>query len=71
MSDDKKKGNSPLRGHVERLLRLFALFWGFIILLGSATTYFRPILPWIAGAVSLGVVAWVAIAVIRWRRSRW
>jgi hypothetical protein len=68
---DKKLGSSPLRSHVERLSRVFALFWGFIILLGFAATYFHRVLPWIADAVSLGVVAWVVIAIVRWRRSKW
>lgn len=71
MKDDKGKFPAPFKSYVERLSRLFALFWGFIIAIGALATYFHPILPWIAGAVSLGVTAWVVIAIVRWQRSKW
>lgn len=62
---------APMRGPLERAGRIILLFWGFIIAIGALATYFHPLLPWVAGAVSLGVVSWVMIAVIRWRRSKW
>jgi hypothetical protein len=54
-----------------RATRIILLCWGVIIAVGSLATYFHSLMPWIAGAVSLGVAAWVVIAVVRWRRSKW
>ena len=47
------------------------LLLGATIALNLAVTFLRPILPWIVGGAALIAVAWIAIGVIRWRRSRW
>lgn len=68
---DGKKFMSPFRAPLGRASRVLLFIWGFFIFIGALTVYLRPILPWIAGGVSLAMVIWVVVAVIRWRRSRW
>jgi hypothetical protein len=68
---DGKKFLSPFKGLLGRATRAILLIWGFFIVLSALTVYLRPILPWIAGGVSLAITAWVVVAVIRWRRSKW
>jgi hypothetical protein len=70
MSGDKKF-LAPFKGPLDRATRIVLLFWGFIIAIGAVSTYFRPILPWIAGGVLVAFTTWVVIAVVRWRRSKW
>ena len=41
------------------------------VLLNLAVSFLRPIMPWLIGGFILGFVLWVAIAIIRWRQSRW
>jgi hypothetical protein len=67
----EKKFLSPFKGPLERVARIVLLLWGFIIAIGALTTYFRALLPWIAGGVLVAFTVWVVIAVIRWRRSKW
>lgn len=65
--DDKKPLTSPIRW-------LFNASWmvlGAVIALRMAVCYIQPIWPWIVGMVALFGVIWVAIALVRWRRSRW
>ncbi|OLR89553.1 hypothetical protein [Actinokineospora bangkokensis] len=52
-----------LRGYVLLMAIIFSLLW--------AIESLGPYLPWIGGLIALGTVTWIAIAVIRWRRSRW
>lgn len=47
------------------------LVLGTVIALRLAVCYLQPIWPWIAGAIGLGVVVWLLVALIRWRRNRW
>jgi hypothetical protein len=68
---DGKKFLSPFKGPLERVTRVIMVIWGFFIFLGALTIYLRPILPWIAGGVSLAIATWVVIAIVRWRRSKW
>lgn len=70
MSPDKK-GLSPFKPYLERGIRTVALIWWVFIAIGCLTTYLRPLLPWIAGAVVIAVTTWIIIAVVRWRRSKW
>lgn len=70
MSDGKKLP-SLFKKPLERVARVLLLIWGFFIFVGALTVYLRPILPWIAGGVSLAIAAWVVVAIIRWRRSKW
>ncbi len=47
------------------------LLLGAVIALNLAIAFLRPILPWLIGGVTLVAIAWIAVAVVRWRRSRW
>jgi hypothetical protein len=70
VADDKKEVPS-VRGLATRVFRACVLVLGAVIALNLAVAYVQPILPWIAGGV-LGVgAAWLGIAIIHWRRSRW
>lgn len=47
------------------------LIFGSIVLLNLTVAYLEPILPWLVGAAGIGLVLWVVLTVIRWRRNRW
>lgn len=70
MSGEKKPG-SPLTNPVGWVFRASMLLLGAVIALNLAVAYVRPILPWLIGGVALAASVWIAIAVVRWRRSRW
>lgn len=65
--DDKKPMTSPIRWLFNASLMLL----GTAIALQMAVCYLQPIWPWIVGMIALCGVIWVAIALARWRRSRW
>jgi hypothetical protein len=64
MSEDKKRP-------IERTFQVCLLVLGISIVLNLAISYLRADLPWIAGAAAVALTAWVVVAVIRWRRSKW
>lgn len=70
MSGDKKS-DSPLRSPAEWLFRFSALLLGATIALNLTVSFLRPILPWLIGGIALITIAWVAVGVVRWRRSKW
>lgn len=53
------------------VLRVSFMLLGATIALNLAVAFLRPVLPWIVGGVVLVSCAWIAVAVVRWRRSRW
>jgi uncharacterized membrane protein YdbT with pleckstrin-like domain len=67
MTDKKDPVNNPLQW----LWRTCLLIFGSVLALNLAVAYLEPIMPWIIGAAVVALVLWVAISVIRWRRSRW
>jgi hypothetical protein len=70
MSGDKKP-ESPLKNPVAWFFHTSLLVLGAVIALNLAIAFLRPILPWLIGGFSLGAVGWIAVAIVRWRRSRW
>ena len=67
MSDSK----SPMTSPIGWVLRASIMLLGATIALNMAVAFLRPILPWLVGGLALTAAAWVAVGVIRWRRSRW
>ncbi len=65
------KDKSPLRRPADWAFRVSMLILGAVIALNLAIALLRPILPWLIGTAALAAVAWIAVAVVRWRRSRW
>lgn len=64
MSGDK-------RNALERVFGMALLFLGIVIVLDLAIGYLRAILPWLAGGAAIAGTAWLGIAIVRWRRSKW
>lgn len=64
-------GMSPLRNPFQRLFHASLLILGTVIALKVAVDLLSHILPWIAGAIGAASLLWGAVALIRWRRSRW
>lgn len=67
----EKKGESPMGNPFAWALRASLLCLGVAIAINLAVAFLRPVLPWIVAAVALGSCAWIAVAIVRWRRSRW
>lgn len=67
MDNDK----SPLRRPADWMFRASMLLLGAVIALNLAIALLRPILPWLIGGVAVGVITWIVVALVRWRRSRW
>lgn len=55
----------------QQLFRASVLLLGTVIALNIAIAWLCPILPWLIGGFALVATGWVAIAIWRWRRSRW
>lgn len=67
MSDDK----SPMRNPFAWTLRASLLLLGASIALNVGVAFLRPILPWLVGGFLVAAGAWITVAIVRWRRSRW
>lgn len=67
----EKKPEAPVKSPIEWVFRASVLLLGAVIALNLAVAFLRPILPWVLGGIGLVVITWVAVAVMRWRRSRW
>lgn len=67
MDNDK----SPLRRPADWVFRASMLLLGAVIALNLAIALLRPILPWLLGGVAVAVLAWVVVAIVRWKRSQW
>ncbi|MGH3904689.1 MAG: hypothetical protein ACRDTE_10935 [Pseudonocardiaceae bacterium] len=65
------KDKSPLRRPADWVFRVSMLLLGAVIALNLAIALLRPILPWLIGTTAMAALAWVAVAIVRWRRSRW
>ncbi|MGH3628762.1 MAG: hypothetical protein ACRDRL_15180 [Sciscionella sp.] len=55
----------------ERVLRASLLLLGAVFVCNVAIAYLWPLLPWMAGVVATAGLMWLAIALVRWRRSKW
>lgn len=66
-----KKGESPMGNPVAWALRISFMLLGVAIALNLAVSFLRPVLPWIVGGIALVSCIWAAVAIRRWRRSRW
>ncbi|MDL2081961.1 hypothetical protein QNN03_36605 [Streptomyces sp. GXMU-J15] len=67
----EKKGESPMHNPLAWVVRACFMVLAATIALNLAVEFLRPVLPWIVGGSALGACAWIAVAVVRWRRSRW
>jgi hypothetical protein len=70
MSSEKKPEN-PVRNPFMWIFHASLLLLGTVIALNLAVEFLRPILPWLIGGITLAATTWIAVAVVRWRRSRW
>lgn len=61
----------PSRDPFHWIWRASVFVFGSVVLLNLAVAYLEPIMPWLIGAAVIALVLWVAVTVIRWRRSRW
>jgi hypothetical protein len=68
MGEDKKSLPSDPFAWI---FRASLLLLGTAIVLNLAVAWLRPIAPWLAAAAGLIAVAWAAVAVIQWRRSKY
>lgn len=70
MGDDKKD-TSPVRNPFQWVFRASLLLLGAVIALNLTVAFLCPLLPWIAMGIGLVTIGWLAVTVVRWRRSRW
>ena len=69
MSDEKP--GSPFKNPVGWILHASLMLLGAAIALNLAVAFLCPILPWLIGGAGLVAAAWLTVAIVRWRRSRW
>jgi hypothetical protein len=60
-----------MKNPVVWLFHASMLILGTVIALNLGVAFLRPILPWLIGGALLAGMVWLAIAIVRWRRSRW
>jgi hypothetical protein len=60
-----------MRSPIEWVFRASLLLLGAVIALNLAVAFLKPILPWVISGIGLAMATSVAVAVVRWRRSRW
>lgn len=70
MRGDKRPGY-PVRNPFEWIFRASLLLLGAVVALNVAVVFLCPVLPWLIGGIALTATTWIAVAVARWRRSRW
>lgn len=62
---------NPVPNPFAWVFRASMLLLGAVIVLNVALALLRPILPWLIAGLALAATAWIAVAIVRWRRSRW
>lgn len=67
----EKKSDSPVRNPMAWIFHTSLLLLGAVIALNLAISFLHPILPWLVGGIALAATAWITVAIVRWRRSRW
>lgn len=67
----EKKGESPMGNPFVWVLRASLLCLGAAIAINLAIAFLHPVLPWIVTAIAFSSCAWIAVVIVRWRRSRW
>lgn len=67
----KEKDESSVKNPFGWIFHASLLLLGAVIALNMAVAFLRPILPWLFGGFALVVTAWIAVTVMRWRKSRW
>lgn len=66
---NNKKSEPSMSNPFAWVFRASLLLLGAAIALNLAVAWLRPVLPWLVGSVGLIVTAWIATAIVRWRRS--
>jgi len=66
-----KKSEFSVKSPFEWVFHACLLLLGAVIALNVAVTFLRPVLPWLIGGIALAATAWITVALVRWRRSRW
>ena len=67
----EKKPESPVKNPIDWVFRASLLLLGAVIALNLVVAFLCPILPWLIGGIALAAAAWIVVAVVRWRRSKW
>ena len=67
----KRKSESSMNNPFAWILRACFMVLGATIALNLAVSLLRPVLPWIVSGFALVSCGWTAVAIVRWRRSRW
>jgi hypothetical protein len=67
----RDNGMSPFGNPLRWLFQASLLVLGATLALSMAVDLLLDILPWLIGAGGMIGLAWSAVVVIRWRRSRW
>lgn len=68
MSDGKKPW---LKNQIHRVLAGYAVIVGGVIALSQVVVFLEPFLIRVVEGILLIAVIWIAIAAVRWGRSRW
>jgi hypothetical protein len=69
--DQTKKTRPAMKNPFAWIFHAAVLLLGAVIALNIAIAFLRPILPWLFSGLALASIAWIAVVVVRWRRSRW
>lgn len=69
MGDDKK--SSPVSNPFAWVFRASMLLLGAVIALNLAIAWLCPVLPWLIGSFAVVAVAWIVVAIVRWRRAKY
>ncbi|UQS22854.1 hypothetical protein L1857_08505 [Amycolatopsis thermalba] len=69
MGDDKKS-DSPMSNPIAWVFRASVLLLGAVVALNLAVAWLRPLLPWLMGGIAIASTIWIAVAIIKWRRSK-
>ncbi|MFK4102899.1 hypothetical protein ACI2L1_22995 [Streptomyces sp. NPDC019531] len=71
MTGGGQKSDLPVGNPIAWFLRICFMVLGAAIALNLAVAFLRPVLPWILCGVAVVAGVWIAVVVVRWRRSRW
>ncbi|TDU06600.1 hypothetical protein EDD99_5163 [Streptomyces sp. 846.5] len=67
----EKKSESPMSNPFAWVFHASLLILGATIAINLTVAFLRPVLPWLVSGIALLAVTWIAVAIVRWRRSKW